>query len=246
MPQPQTRPAETGSGPAFIPVTPVSPISASPVASATPLAAKSFLARIECKRMLFHILAISLTGFLCQVITDPRWRGGILIFALALCALCEYARTRWTGGLARLVRKITVREQELNTRSATMDFLLGLALSFLLFREDILATAVYITAWCDPMARLIGVSIGQYRWPRSRKTIEGSVTCGVLASGIAALCLRPIPLSGMVTVGVVTMLVELMPQRVYRTRFGEFVTPADNFFIPLACGCALSLLLGAV
>lgn len=196
--------------------------------------------RPEWVRLFFHILSISLAGYLCQWIEDPLWRAGLLAGFLALFSLYEIARTRWSGWFADQLNRVVVRPQERRTRAASMDFMLGLALSFLLYRDRDLVTAVYVTAWCDPLARLVGVTFGRHRWPRSRKTVEGSLGCLVTAMIVASVCQPHLSLPILFGVGLAALTVELVPQWTWRTRWGEILSPADNFFITVAVGAALT------
>jgi dolichol kinase len=246
MPQSPLKMAGTDSGSAIVPPLepiPVREVSLPNVSAAQPVSPP---AKPEWVRLVFHILSISLAGALALVVEDPVTRGGVLCSFLALFALFEVARTSRLGWFSDALNRIVVRPQERTTRSASMDFMAGFAVCFLLFDASVLAAVAFITAWCDPMARLIGVSVGSYRWPQSRKTIEGSITCALLAGAIAGLCVQPLSLPGMVGVGLAAMFAELAPQRVYPTRFGDIITPADNFYIPLASGVALSLFLPVV
>lgn len=235
MPQSPLHVAGTGSGSSIIPA------SARRARSLADRLRAAIPEKLEPGRMFFHIVAVSAAGVLSWYVDDAWWRSMLLIAALALGALYECIRTRTSGWLANKLNQIKVRDNERHTRAASMDFMLGLALSFLLFERDVLLAAIMVTAWCDPMARFAGVTMGKCRWPGSRKTLEGSIICGMIAAVIGCVCLPPLSLEVMAALGVTVMCAELIPQKQRRTRFGVILTPADNFYIPLAAGLVLTL-----
>ena len=63
-----------------------------------------------------------------------------------------------------------------------------------------------------------------------------------VALTIAAICLPSLSMFSLLVAACAAAVAELTPQRLYQTRLGDILSPADNFFIPLACGMVLSLL----
>ena len=78
-------------------------------------------------RMLFHVVGMCTAAILCLVIEDPYWRGGLCIFALVLAVLYELGRKSRNNWFGRLCNRPIVREHEVDTRAASTDFGIAMA-----------------------------------------------------------------------------------------------------------------------
>ena len=114
--------------------------------------------------------------------------------------------------------------------------------------QEILGVACFMTALCDPCARVGGLAWGKTQWWFSKKTCMGSSICWLVATVIAftsLLCLGTMPLAysifASIVAGAVAALVELVPQFPREPKPGDILSPADNFSIILATSVALCL-----
>ncbi len=126
-----------------------------------------------------------------------------------------------------------IRKNEEEKLTGTVPYVLGVALSLLLYRTDIAAAAVCFLAFGDVAATSIGERFGKTKISGS-KSLEG--TLGFAATAITAgflLALVGLPLMhGLVLAGALTAAaVELLPLPVN-----------DNLVIPLASGGIMELI----
>lgn len=230
----------------------------------------------EWVRFWFHGLAISLCGILAIIM--PDWAAlSLLLPVVAWFAWYEIVRTSpklqdwlsswllWplTSWMVWACKKIKIRPHEVGTRASALDFLLGFTIAWAVCPSYLLATACFVTAWCDPFARVFGRRFGKTKWFFSEKTPIGSMTCMVVAAVVActSLCFfgsgRIIELSdGLLTVkwinfseimlvslavGFIAAMVELIPQFPKHPKPGDIMSPADNFSIILTVSLVLTL-----
>ena len=145
------------------------------------------------------------------------------------------------------VGHLKVRPHEVGTRTSTLDYFVGFALVWSLSPTWLTATACFVTAWADPLARVFGKRFGKLKWPNSNKTIIGSTACLIVAGSIACISITsfqgftPMVIVQSLVVGIATMLFELIPQFPLKPKKGDALSPADNFW--LITGSALTLML---
>ena len=190
--------------------------------------------------MAFHVLSIAAAAYLCTAVTDELWRYYLIIGALALGSLYELMRMRFGGLFSWLFGFLQGREEEKQTRTASMDFVVAMSISAGLFSPRIAATSFMVVALADPFARIFGISFGSVRWPGSRKTIEGSAACFVVSFFTVMSCLQDVPKPFCALAALVATIAELLPQKVFRTYFGLVATPCDNFYIPIGTAALLA------
>lgn len=196
----------------------------------------------EWMRLAFHVLAISAAAVVCLFVTDPAWRLGLVGTALVLATLYELLRKLRGTAVGKALNGLRVRPREVRTRAASTDFVWAMSLCAYLFSPHVAATAFFVTAFADPMARLFGIYFGTVRWHRrTKKTVEGSIGFFLIAVTVIILH-RPAPsLPVAVTAAVVATLAELRDQRVRMTRFGPILPPSDNFWIPVCTATTLEI-----
>lgn len=191
----------------------------------------------EWKRMAFHVLAVSTAAVLCMYVSDPYWRGGLVIFALVMGTLYELVRKLRGTRLGKKLNDIRVRRRELRTRAASTDFIIAMSVCAFVFDPHVAATAFTVTALADPMARIWGIYFGTVRWGRSKKTIEGSIGFFLIAFAVIMLLKPPLPVA--LVAAVVATCAELRDQRIIMTRLGPLITLSDNFYIPVCTAAVL-------
>lgn len=212
-------------------------------------------------RFAFHTVGISAAGVLAALLGEVL-AGGAALVLVVVCVIGEALRaskkaTEWPSWtiiapLARAAHRVEVRDHEKGTRTATLDFALALLIIWGTCPLQVVVVACFITAWCDPLARVVGQNWGKHKLPFGKKSYEGSATCWFIASVVAFVGLSisigvslPV-LLGALLVGVCTTLAELIPQWCFKTRLGTVITPADNFWLVLISGLSLALTLGAI
>ena len=152
--------------------------------------------------------------------------------------------TYWNPWALRILK---VRPHEIGTRTSSLDFLIGFGLVWSVSPTWLTATACFVTAWADPLARVFGKRWGTTKWPNSKKSLVGSTACLVTATVITFLSMTvfhgfaPMLILKALVVGVVTSACELIPQFPKKPQDGDMLSPADNFW--LITGSALTLTL---
>ncbi len=194
-------------------------------------------------RMLFHVVGMCTAAILCLVIEDPYWRGGLCIFALVLAVLYELGRKSRNNWFGRLCNRPIVREHEVDTRAASTDFGIAMAVMAMFFQPTVAAIAFLVAALADPMARLWGMRFGRRRWFGSKKTVEGSLACFAVAATVILMASSSLSVAAGLGVAAIAMAAELIPQTAINTRFGKLLTPCDNFYVPLLTGAVMQVLI---
>ncbi len=207
-------------------------------------------------RFVFHSLGISLAGVLAFLL--PNDLAGLAAISLVVtCLIGESLRASerflnwpwWTilGPLTRITHRVDVRENEVGTRTATLDFSVGLYIAWGTCPLWAVAAACLVTAWADPLARVVGKRWGSIKWPGSKKTLEGSGTCFFVTTLICTFVLAgqgvqgPVVLAVSIIAGVMTTLAELIPQWPKKPRPGDILTPADNFWLVIVAAATLTI-----
>lgn len=199
----------------------------------------SFCTKVELPRKIWHVLSISGAAWLSFLLEGYWLRIGVATVSFVAFYAFERIYRRYNLNWFRAVE----REAERNgRRSAVPDFLAALVLGTIFFPPEVLTTALLVTAWCDPAAAFIGQATERpTRWSGSRKSVEGTVICFMVAATVV-LVRDPVseiwvPLS----VAFVAATTELQTkQRILKTgRFAGWLTPADNFWITISSGMVL-------
>ena len=183
----------------------------------------------ELARKSLHIL-IALVPTLAAISLSHT---GLLLMA-GLLIYCYAESCRFLGFKLPIISDITryvLRKRE-DGRFALGPVTLGLGalLSLLLFPPRAAALAIYVLAFGDCAAGLVGQFLGRHRPVfMAGKSIEGTIA-GFAASALPAYLLFTDIKLALIT-GLVSVLVDLLP-------LGDF----DNLFLPLAVGLAAIIL----
>ena len=104
--------------------------------------------------------------------------------------------------------------------------LLGASLSLALFSPVVASTVIWIVAFADAIATIVGRSIGNHRIPYNvKKSIEGSLAAWIAAFLCGCVYL---PLFPAILAGLFASLIESLPLR-----------SLDNLFVPIGAGLLL-------
>ena len=129
--------------------------------------------------------------------------------------------------LGGITRSSIRKAEERGFAFGPITLLLGASLSLTLFSPVVASTAIWIVAFADAIATIVGRSIGNHRIPYNvKKSIEGSLAAWLTAflCGCAYLPLLPAILAGLFA-----SLIESLPLK-----------SLDNVFVPVGAGLLLS------
>jgi len=191
--------------------------------------------RKEIKRKIFHLGAFVYVAGLFFIPLETYI--GVLGIALVLVAVLEYLRThvgffrdlsfRWFGEI--------FRDEERGRLSGVFWMILGVFSTVILIKPVPVAFSVLLYLILgDTAASLVGMGFGGPRWPRSKKTISGSLACFVVCLAVGAVLLRQ-------TYGWTGIFLGALAASI--SEFGFFGLN-DNFFMPLVSAMVLMVYFG--
>jgi len=175
----------------------------------------------EIRRKFLHVIIALVpifSSFLYQTI------GSVLFALLALYFISECLRINgFSMSFFGIVTKSSIRKpEERGIAFGPVTLILGAGLSILIFPQDIARTVIWIVAFSDTAATLIGKSIGKHPIPYSKKkSIEGFAA----GWGVAFFC-------GFVSIPLIpafiAAFIESLPLKAL-----------DNLFVPIGTGLLL-------
>lgn len=179
----------------------------------------------EIRRKLLHII-IALVPVFSQYIfiTTLSVLFSIVVFYL----ISEFLRVNGLSfPLLGLVTKSSIRKrEERGIAFGPITLILGAAFSILIFPKEIASAVIWIVAFSDAAATLVGKSIGKIRIPYNRqKSVEGSLAA--LAVAIICGCIF-LPIAPALIAAFVACFIESLPLRA-----------ADNLLMPVGAGLIL-------
>ncbi len=155
-------------------------------------------------RKFFHMLSGTVLVYFYLEIFSRKQSVTYILVGTFLAVFFELLRVSWPR-LNRLILSIfgpLMRENEAESPSALLFYILGLLWAFLVLPKILAVQAVLTLAWMDPIAGICGVRFGRKTWNRvfsgfvpeerripaalGAKTVEGSFA-GFLASVFAGL-----------------------------------------------------------
>jgi dolichol kinase len=189
----------------------------------------------EIKRKFFHLMALV---YVVGVIYLPRSRFLLLLLAwLVVEVLFEKARHRNVFLNDWIFERFgpLFRPEERGHFSGVFWMILGVLTTGLLLRPvPVVVTVLLYLILGDGVASLVGMRWGGPRWPRSKKTLSGSVACFLVCLLVGATILRPAyDWSGVLAGAVAATLLELVPIRLN-----------DNFLIPAGSSLVMMIFYG--
>jgi len=203
---------------------------------------KGLLKRLELPRALFHIIMISVWA-----IDDFAYNNPVIVsLVFALCVAWEILRRIWPNLNDLPLIRYTLRKKEKKGLTPATFFLIGLMLCIKYFeRPDIVRTAIWVTAFADPAARIVGITWGRFRILRFKKTFEGSLACMLITCAVVFISLFVfgtideitfwIALSSAILAGVLVSAAEAFIPSLVPTLMD------DNFWVLVICSVAIYL-----
>ncbi len=179
----------------------------------------------EIRRKGMHVLVACMplfpTGFYPTMFT-------VIVLLMAAYAISECFRINGYSFplLGGITRSSIRKAEERGFAFGPITLLSGASLSLVFFSPVVSSTVIWIVAFADTIATIVGRSIGNHRIPYNvKKSIEGSLAAWIVAflCGCVYLPLLPAILSGLFA-----SLIESLPLR-----------SLDNFFVPIGAGLLL-------
>ena len=128
--------------------------------------------------------------------------------------------------LGGITRSSIRKAEERGFAFGPITLLLGASLSLALFSPVVASTVIWIVAFADAIATIVGRSIGNHRIPYNvKKSIEGSLAAWIAAFLCGCVYL---PLFPAILAGLFASLIESLPLR-----------SLDNLFVPIGAGLLL-------
>lgn len=185
-------------------------------------------------RKFFHFLGG--LGLLSLYYLLERRDALICYVAIALAVLAiDITRLR-IAALNRFMQKRLssfIRENESNKLTGTVPYVLGVGLSFFLYRADLATAAILFLACGDVMATTIGEYFGRTKIA-GKKSLEGTVAffvAAVLSGMMLNLLSNQLPFGILIFGALIAAGVELLP-----------LPLNDNLVIPLVSGGVMELM----
>ena len=179
----------------------------------------------EIRRKLLHIIIAFVPVFSQYIfITTISVLFSIVVFYL----ISEFLRVNGLSfPLLGLVTKSSIRKrEERGIAFGPITLILGAAFSILIFPKEIASAVIWIVAFSDAAATLVGKSIGKIRIPYNRqKSVEGSLAA--LAVAIICGCIF-LPVAPALIAAFVACFIESLP-----------LMAADNLLMPVGAGLIL-------
>jgi len=202
------------------------------------------LERLELPRTLGHIVLVGVWA-----INDFAYHYERLVaVALAVCVIWEMLRRIWPAFSELPLIRYTLRkhERKRGLTPATF-FLIGLLICIKYFEPGTVRTAIWVAAFADPTARIVGKTWGRYRIWRFRKTFEGALACMLITMVVVVASLYFFKSSDGISLG--TALVAGFVAGVFVSA-AEVLLPSilpalmdDNFWVLIICSTAIYLVL---
>ena len=141
------------------------------------------------RRHLWHSCGGMALPVVYLLLDKPSWMAGFACGLAALAVCLETARLRSPSLNALFLEKIpiAVKEKEQSSFTGSTYFLLGSALTILLFPKPLAVLAVSYLAVGDASAVVVGRSIGKHKILGGTKSLEGSVGCFLACAAVGLL-----------------------------------------------------------
>ncbi len=179
----------------------------------------------EMRRKAMHVLVACMplfpTGFYPVMFT-------VIVLLTAVYAVSECFRINgYSFPLLGVITRSSIRKtEERGFAFGPITLLLGASLSLALFSPLVSSTVIWIVAFADAIATIVGRSIGNHRIPYNvKKSIEGSLAAWIVAFLCGCVYL---PLFPAILAGLFASLIESLPLR-----------SLDNLFVPIGAGLLL-------
>lgn len=194
-----------------------------------PINEKKRIGIIELKRKLFHLFVV-----LLPVLHILGFSRGIIVILFTLLVIMIFPLEYYRLKHPEWVLKSYIRKSEIGHIAAYFPFIIGGYIIYLLFDWRITTYSLFISAFGDASAAIIGTYYGKHRLPfTKRKSVEGTIA----AFSVSLLVILLLDLIDRSVV--IHPLAMLAPIIIIGTDFIEdppntFLS--DNFLNPVLCG----------
>jgi len=139
-------------------------------------------------RKIYHMLGGMVTPALCLLFSSRPAMVAISFGIMALVLGFEYFRLsnpsfrRWI----QVFIPVQIKDSEQNKLAGQGYMQIGYFVVALLFPRRVAITAMCFLALGDPLAAIVGMSVGRHKIPGTKKSVEGSLACFIacLAAGL--------------------------------------------------------------
>ena len=192
----------------------------------------------ELRRKALHLLALAIPAGMLLFGREVSVLVLVPLAAVALVADWSRHRVRWARDVLHRVFAPLMRPEEIPPFGGPIAFngatmmCTAAALCVVLFSAPVAAVALAMQMTGDAAAALVGRPLGRTKWPRSPKSVEGTVAFAVVAGVVGWAFARwpgvEISVGQIISGALVAALVELIPLPVN-----------DNLRVPLAAALAM-------
>jgi dolichol kinase len=185
----------------------------------------------ELRRKLFHVFLG--TAFILVLLTESRLMYAASVLFILGLALSVVHRNHPIRMVGRVLDHFD-REGDVLPGTGIITFFLGVLLAWLLFPRDIAVAGCIVMTFGDPMASVIGITLGSHACPYNRrKTIEGTASFMIFSFMGLVLVFGPIlALAGSIGGAIVESI---------RHPKGSLLN--DNVTIPLGASTSIYLII---
>jgi dolichol kinase len=179
--------------------------------------------RIQWRRKLFHFSGIVIP--FVYLASDKKYALSVAITFFALAVLIEMLRMK--GLIKSRILDSLLKEREKKALTGSLYYLGASLLVILVFRKPIAIASLLVLCISDPIASIVGISIG--RVPCFGKSAEGCLA--FFFSSLAILASFHFSFSASLAAAMATSFAELFSAKILD----------DNFSIPVACAIVLTV-----
>ena len=139
-------------------------------------------------RKIYHMFGGMITPALCLLFSSRPAMVAISLTLMVLVLVFEFLRlkapafSRWIDAFV----PVQIKQSERNKLAGQGYMQIGYFVVVLLFPRGVAITAMCFLALGDPLAAIVGMSVGRHKIPGTKKSVEGSLACFVacLAAGL--------------------------------------------------------------
>jgi len=197
---------------------------------------RKFIVGLQLPRALFHMLLIGVWA-VCDLAWAHRWVVWITLFAVLLWEMLR--------GIVPSMNRLPalgyiLRKSEGKDSTPASLFLIAVLLITSYCSREVVAVAIFVTAFSDPASRVVGMMLGKRRILGSRKTWVGSSGGFIVAFAVAFFLQYSVQhhaLGGVVLASLAAAVAAVVAEVVIPIFAPTLLD--DNFWIPFLCALAV-------
>ncbi|MBN1645464.1 hypothetical protein JW868_00320 [Candidatus Woesearchaeota archaeon] len=181
--------------------------------------------KLELGRQIFHLCLGLLIIILFMVqILNPVILLAVLVLGLFISFICMQYKVPVFSALAKKYD----RPSDPIPGKGIITYLAGITIASFIFQNEVLFASILILSFGDSFSNVFGRIFGQLKYPKSSRTVEGTII-GLVAAALAAmLFVNPIPAFLGALAAMLAEIIEI-----------DFLHLDDNMIIPLVAGIVI-------